>query len=148
MVTRLIWRNFCRPNKATTPYTEWLPEEKRDGKFQYGYNWYNQLPFQYTLSASQLFHAILPIGGEPMLGNFAYLPSNYRLFYGAFLFALIGNMLFIFIKHPAWTFSLPTVIVLFLINVFFWTKYTKKLIPCATDALFYVLLFLLVFHNH
>lgn len=54
-----------------------------------------------------------------MLGNFAYLPSNYRLFYGAFLFALIGNMLFIFIKHPAWTFSLPTVIVLFLINVFF-----------------------------
>ncbi|WP_201689642.1 hypothetical protein [Enterococcus casseliflavus] len=83
-----------------------------------------------------------------MLGNFAYLPSNYRLFYGAFLFALIGNMFFIFIKHPAWTFSLPTVIVLFLINVFFWTKYKKKLIPCATDALFYVLLFLLVFHNH
>lgn len=83
-----------------------------------------------------------------MLGNFTYLPSNYRLFYGAFLFALIGNMLFIFIKHPAWTFSLPTVIVLFLINVFFWTKYKKKLIPCATDALFYVLLFLLVFNNH
>lgn len=83
-----------------------------------------------------------------MLGNFTYLPSNYRLFYGAFLFALIGNMLFIFIKHPAWTFSLPTVIVLFLINVFFWTKYKKKLIPCVTDALFYVLLFLLVFHNH
>ncbi|XUB35996.1 hypothetical protein IGI41_000989 [Enterococcus sp. DIV0876] len=81
-----------------------------------------------------------------MLGNLHFISKNYRIAYIAYLCALIGNFVYIVFFHPSWTFSLPTIIVLFAIDCFFFSKSKKKSIwPILCDSLFYILLLILIF---
>lgn len=74
------------------------------------------------------------------------MPKKYRLAYIAYLCALIGNFIYIIWQQPSWTYALPTVIALFAIDCFLFSKSTKRVLwPLLGDCLVYIFILLYVF---
>ncbi|WP_312499674.1 hypothetical protein [Enterococcus sp.] len=81
-----------------------------------------------------------------MLGNLRLIPQNYRLAYSAYLCALIGNVIYIIWQQPSLSYALSTVILLFAIDCFLFSKSTEKVLwPFLGDCLIYLLILLFIF---